>query len=92
MDTIVTMGLVLRETRYKEADRILTILTPELGVISASAPNSLRLKSKLFSACGLSGAAIEIKPWNRKVVTVHWFPANCNIRSETASVSLLSEQ
>ena len=53
MDTIVTMGLVLRETRYKEADRILTILTPELGVISASAPNSLRLKSKLFSACGL---------------------------------------
>ena len=46
MDTIVTMGLVLRETRYKEADRILTILTPELGVISASAPNSLRLKSK----------------------------------------------
>ena len=53
MEPIVTPGLVLRETRYKEADRILTILTPGLGVISASAPNSLRLKSKLFSACGL---------------------------------------
>ena len=37
MDTIVTPGLVLKETRYKESDRILTILTPELGVISASA-------------------------------------------------------
>ena len=34
MDTIVTPGLVLKETRYKESDRILTILTPELGVIS----------------------------------------------------------
>ena len=53
MDTIVMPGLVLKETRYKESDRILTILTPELGVISASAQSSLRLKNKLFSACGL---------------------------------------
>ena len=29
MDTIVIPGLVLKETRYKESDRILTILTPE---------------------------------------------------------------
>lgn len=43
----------VKETRYKESDRILTILTPELGVISASAQSSLRLKNKLFSACGL---------------------------------------
>ena len=53
METFVTLGLVLKETRYKESDRILTILTPGLGVISASAQSSLRLKSKLFSACGL---------------------------------------
>ena len=53
METFVTPGLVLKETRYKESDRILTILTPELGVISASAQSSLRLKSRLFSACGL---------------------------------------
>ncbi len=52
-DPIVTMGLVLRETPYKEADRILTILTQKLGVVSAHAPNSMRLKSKLFSGCGL---------------------------------------
>ena len=43
METFVTPGLVLKETRYKESDRILTILTPELGVISASAQSSLRL-------------------------------------------------
>ena len=53
MEPIVTPGLVLKETRYKESDRIITILTPGLGVISASAQSSLRLKSKLFSACGL---------------------------------------
>ncbi len=37
MEPFVTLGLVLKETRYKESDRILTILTPELGVISAMA-------------------------------------------------------
>ena len=36
MDTIVTPGLVLKETRYKESDRIITLLTPGLGVISVS--------------------------------------------------------
>lgn len=49
---IATPGLVLREVKFRESDRMLTILTPR-GVISASAKGSLRLKSKLFSACGL---------------------------------------
>ena len=40
MDTIVTPGLVLKETRYKESDRIITLLTPGLGVISASAQST----------------------------------------------------
>ncbi len=53
IDPIVTSGLVIREVKYKEADRILTILTPRYGVISAIAKGSLRLKNKLFSACGL---------------------------------------
>lgn len=48
-----TTGLVLRQVKLGEADQILTLLTPDLGVISASARGSLRLKSKLFSACGL---------------------------------------
>ena len=50
MEAFVTTGLVLKETRYKESDRILTILTPELGVISAAAQSSLRLKSKRVRA------------------------------------------
>ena len=48
-----TTGLVLRQVKLGEADQILTILTPDLGVISASAKGSLRLKNKLFSGCGL---------------------------------------
>lgn len=50
---IATMGLVLRQVKLGEADQILTLLTPDLGVISASAKGSLRLKNKLFSASGL---------------------------------------
>lgn len=50
---IVTPGLVLREVKVGEADRILTVFTPQHGIIPASAKGSLRLKSKLFSACGL---------------------------------------
>lgn len=50
---INTMGLVLRAVRVGEADQILTVLTPANGVLSASARGSLRLKNKLFSACGL---------------------------------------
>ncbi len=53
MSAIVTPGLVLRELKYGEADKILTLLTPEHGVISAIAKGSLRLKNKLFSSCGL---------------------------------------
>ena len=48
-----TTGLVLRQVKVGEADRIITILTPDLGVISASARGSLRMKSPLFSATGL---------------------------------------
>ncbi|MBQ7859629.1 MAG: DNA repair protein RecO [Faecalibacterium sp.] len=53
MDAIVTPGLVLREVKYREADKIITLLTPQHGVVTALAKGSLRLKNKLFSACGL---------------------------------------
>jgi len=48
-----TTGVVLREVKTGESDRILTILTPEFGVISAAAKGSQRLKNKLFAATGL---------------------------------------
>lgn len=50
---ITTMGLVLRATKINEADRMLSILTPQHGVISAVAKSALRLKNKLFSGTGL---------------------------------------
>jgi len=48
-----TMGLVVRETKVGESDRLVTILTDKLGVIQASARGAHNLKNKLFSATGL---------------------------------------
>ena len=53
MEPVVTTGLVLRETIYGEADRILTILSEKFGVITAIARNSMWPRSKLFSGCGM---------------------------------------
>lgn len=50
---IATTGVVLHQVKVGEADQILTLLTPDLGIVSASAKGSLRLKNKLFSASGL---------------------------------------
>ncbi len=50
---IATTGLVLRQVKVGEADQILTILTPDRGIVAASAKGSLRLKNRLFSGCGL---------------------------------------
>lgn len=50
---MTTRGLVLREVRYKEADRILTILTEDEGKISARARGALRSKSKVAAATQL---------------------------------------
>lgn len=49
---ITENGLVLREVKLREADKILTLLTPHHGIVSASARGSLRPNSKLFSASG----------------------------------------
>lgn len=43
-------ALVLRETRYKEADRILTLLTDKEGKISVKARGALRKSSKTAAA------------------------------------------
>ena len=46
-------GIVLREVKYKEADRILTILTSDYGKITAKAPGALRKNSKLSASTQL---------------------------------------
>ena len=51
--TFVTAGLVLRETETKESDKILTVLTPELGRISVIAKGARSHRSKYTAACQL---------------------------------------
>ena len=43
-------ALVLREAKYKEADRILTLLTAERGILTAKARGALRKTSKTAAA------------------------------------------
>ena len=47
---MTTRGLVLREVRYKEADRILTVLTQDQGKITVKARGALRKGSRLGGA------------------------------------------
>ncbi len=48
-----TKGLVIRETRIKEADKLLTILAPNQGKLTAKARGVMRDKSKSSAACQL---------------------------------------
>lgn len=48
-----TKGLILREVRYKEADRILTVLTEDMGKITVKARGALRKSSKTAAATQL---------------------------------------
>lgn len=47
MNQIVTTGIILTRTDYGEADRILTILTPDHGKIKVMAKGVRKIKSKL---------------------------------------------
>lgn len=54
-------ALVLRDVNYKEADKILTLLTDELGKITASARGCRRSKSQLT-------AGIQLLTWSELVI------------------------
>lgn len=47
MNQVVTQGIVLSRTNFGEADRILTILTPDYGRIRGIAKGVRKIKSKL---------------------------------------------
>ena len=49
----VTTGLVLRVTETKEADKILTVLTPDMGKIPLIARGARRKNSRIAAACQL---------------------------------------
>ena len=44
--TLKTNGLVIRETAVGESDKILTLLTPELGKISVYYPAAKNIRSE----------------------------------------------
>ena len=50
---LTTQGIVLRETNYKEADKILTVLTRDLGKRTVKARGRRRKNSKLTAASQL---------------------------------------
>ena len=48
-----TLGLVLRETEYKDADKLLTVLTQERGKVTMRARGVRSRSSRLKSGCQL---------------------------------------
>ena len=48
-----TKALVLRETAYKESDKILTLLTQEAGKLTASARGCRKKGSAIAAGCQL---------------------------------------
>ncbi len=50
---ITDKGLVIKEVKLRESDRIVTLLTAKHGLVQACARGSMKPGSKLFSASGL---------------------------------------
>ena len=50
---LTTNALVLRETNYKESDKILTLLTEQEGKLTVSARGCRKKGSPIASACQL---------------------------------------
>ena len=56
-----TTGLIIKEQKVGENDRLVTILTADLGLIRAFAPGALKVKSKNVAATSLlSFSELEI--------------------------------
>ena len=51
--TITVNGIILKEIKTKESDKVLTVLTGELGVISIYAKGAMRFKNKFHSSTSL---------------------------------------
>ena len=46
MSTIKTKGIILRQSDFKEANRILTIFTKEFGIVNAVAYGAKSIRNK----------------------------------------------
>jgi DNA repair protein RecO (recombination protein O) len=51
--TYKATGIILKGQPFKESDRLVTVLTPEYGLISAVAPGAKKQKSRLRGRCEL---------------------------------------
>ena len=71
MKTTVTQGIVLARTNFQEADRIVTLLTPDQGKVRALAKGVRRPKSKLAGGIELfSVGDITYMPGRGELVTL----------------------
>lgn len=53
VQTQTITGIVIKEIKTKESDKIITVLSKELGVINIYVKGAMRLKNKFHSATGL---------------------------------------
>ncbi|HNZ08909.1 MAG TPA: DNA repair protein RecO [Bacillota bacterium] len=51
MNMYKTRGIILRSRKQAEADRIITVISPEMGIFDAKIRGALKPKSKLGPAC-----------------------------------------
>jgi DNA repair protein RecO (recombination protein O) len=71
MKQVVTTGIVLARTDYGEADRIITLLTPDHGKLRLMAKGVRRIKSKLAGGIELfSVSEITFIPGRREIHTL----------------------
>lgn len=71
MQQIVTTGIVLARTNYGEADRILTVITPDHGKLRLMAKGVRKVKSKLAGGIELfSISNITYIPGKREISTL----------------------
>ncbi len=70
-DYIKTTGIVIKRTNYKDADKILTVLTQELGKISCKAKGIRKITSKKRSHLepGSIATIYLIKTYDRYLIT-----------------------
>lgn len=71
MKQVVTKGIVLSRTNYGEADRIVTMLTPDCGKVRLMAKGVRKIKSKLAGGIELfSTSSITYLPGKRQIGTL----------------------
>ena len=66
MEQFETKGLVIREVATGEADKLLTILTPERGKVTVSGKGAASLKSRHMTACQLFSYSAFVLKKTRK--------------------------